>query len=53
MIKFLCEGLTRNAMLRSESKDEIHLQGNDKKCNVEWLKVRMKFLWEGLIKNVM
>jgi hypothetical protein len=35
MIKFLCEGLTRNAMLRAESKDEIQLQGNDKKCNVE------------------
>ena len=28
------------------------MRGIDKKCNVEGLKVRMKFLCEGLIRNV-
>ena len=53
-MKFLSEGLTRNVMLNvmmGVEKDEIPLQ--DKKCSIEGLKVRMKFLCEWLIRNVM
>ena len=53
-MKFLSEGLTRNVMLNvmmGVEKDEIPLQ--DKKCSIEGLKVRMKFLCEWLLRNVM
>ena len=35
----------------AESNEEILLRGTDKQCNVEGLKIMIKFLWEGLISS--
>jgi len=52
-MKFLCEGLIRNVMLREKITMKFwFLRGTDKKCNFEGLKVRMKFLCKGLITGL-
>jgi hypothetical protein len=43
--------MIRNVLLRAENKYDIPLQGPDKKCNVEELKVRMKYPSQGTDKK--